>query len=238
MSRAELAKSLKAYVKNHFSTGISSVTTSQYPLLPPQPEPTPVPETKDAETESAPVEAQEEPVTDVVDEQVGSGEVEPVPTPAVGGEAEHPAEEVTEEGGVEQVDEELKELKVEGGEAKAAESTEVPVAEEAQVDATEGDDIVKEAESSTPQVTEETTEVEPESVAPVAEPRKQERVEKPTYTLETVGNKYNTGNFWYVKILRLCTQADVQDWSLANMLDCGQGCWSGQWYHSCRRSLL
>lgn len=137
-------------------------------------------------------EDKEEPVTDVVDEQVGSGEVEPVPTPAVGGEAEHPAEEVTEEGGIEQVDEELKELKVEGGEAKAAESTEAPAAEEAQASEVE----TKEAESNTPQVTEETTEVEPEPLAPAAEPRKQEKVDNPTYTLETVGNKYNTGNFW------------------------------------------
>jgi capping protein alpha len=168
------------------------VTTSQHPLLPPQPEPTPVPESKETETESALVEEKEEPVTDVVDEQVGSGEVEPVPTPAVGGEAEHPVEEVTEEGGVEQVDEELKELKVEGGGAVAAESTEAPVAEEAQASEVEP----KGAEISTPQVTEETTEVEPETVAPAAESRKQERVENPTFTLETVGNKYNTGNFW------------------------------------------
>ena len=155
-----------------------------------------MPEAKETETESAPVEEKvedkEEPVTDVVDEQVGSGEVEPVPTPAAGGEAEHPAEEVTEEGGVEQVDEELKELKVEGGEAATAESTEAPVAEEAQ--ASEVD--AKEAESSTPQVTEETTNVEPETVVPAPEARKQERVENPTFTLETVGNKYNTGNFW------------------------------------------
>jgi len=138
-------------------------------------------------------EDKEEPVTDVVDEQVGSGEVEPVPTPAVGGEAEHPAEEVTEEGGVEQVDEELKELKVEGGE-QAVGPAEVSATEEAQG----GEVEAKEAESSTPQpqVTEETTEVEPEPVAPTVEPRKQERVENPTYTLETVGNKYNTGNFW------------------------------------------
>jgi hypothetical protein len=32
--------------------------------------------------------------------------------------------------------------------------------------------------------------------AAAVEPRKQERVENPTYTLETVGNKYNTNNFW------------------------------------------
>jgi len=136
-------------------------------------------------------EDKEEPVTDVVDEQVGSGEVEPVPTPAVGGQAEHPAEEVTEEGGVEQVDEELKELKVEGGE-QAVGPAEVSATEESQ--ASEVD--AKEAESSTPQVTEETTKIESEPVAPAAEPRKQEKVENPTYTLETVGNKYNTGNFW------------------------------------------
>lgn len=187
---------MKAYVKNHFSNGISSVTTSQYPLLPPQPEPTPISDAEKTETESASVTEKEtveaEPVTDVVDEQVGSGEVEPVPTPAAGGEADHPTEEVTEQGGVEQVDEELKELKVETEGDKPIEASEGPATKEPQASG----DIIKEAESSTPQVTEETTDAVPEAVAPVAEPRKQERVENPTFTLETVGNKYNTGNFW------------------------------------------
>ena len=208
-NRAELAKSLKAYVKNHFSTGSSSVTTSQYPLLPPAPEPTPAPV---VETESTPVpekdaevptdisvddkaDEKEEPVTDVVDEQVGSGEVEPVPTPSGGGEAEHSAEEVTDKGGVEQVDEELQELKVEE-EDKPAESSEDNATETAETSQAAVGDIIEEAESSTPQVSEETTTVEDEPAAPAAEPRKQERIENPTYTLETVGNKYNTGNFW------------------------------------------
>lgn len=38
--RAELAKSLAAYTKNHFSSGQSAVQCSQYPLLPALPEPT------------------------------------------------------------------------------------------------------------------------------------------------------------------------------------------------------
>ena len=149
-------------------------------------------------------EDKEESVTDVVDEQVGSGEVEPVPTPAVGGEAEHSAEEVTDKGGVEQVDEELKEPKVEGGEAKAAESPEAPAAEEAkasEVEANEGESSTPQVTEETTTVTEETTKVESEPVAPTVEPRKQERVEHPTYTLETVGNKYNTGNFWLVSAM-------------------------------------
>jgi hypothetical protein len=207
-NRAELAKSLKAYVKNHFSTGIASVTTSQYPLLPPQPEPTSaeVPETntseaEDIETEKAatPRAEKEEPVTDVVEEQVGGGEIEPVPTPAAGGEAEHVDAEVTDKRGIEQVDEELEELKVEDkvagetGETAESSTADAPAAE------TGTDDEVKQAGSNTPQVTEEETKVEAgtesQSVAAVEE-RKQETVENPTFTLEVVGNKYKTNSFW------------------------------------------
>jgi hypothetical protein len=154
----------------------------------------PSPETTTAEDKK---EDTEEPISDVVEEQVGSGEVEPVPTPAVGGEVEHPAEEVTEEGGIEKVDEDLQELKVEGQpEEKSIESTEAPTAEETQAAEAETDDAPKEVSSSTPQVTEETTKSESEPAPLIAEPRKQERAENPTFTLETVGNKYNTGNFW------------------------------------------
>lgn len=151
-------------------------------------------------TESTPEEKKEdteEPISDVVEEQVGSGEVEPVPTPAPGIEAEQPAEEVTEEGGIEKVDEDLQELKVEGQpEDKSIESTEAPPAEETQASEVETDGAPKEVSSSTPQVTEETNKAESEPAPPAAEPRKQERVENPTFALETVGNKYNTGNFW------------------------------------------
>jgi capping protein alpha len=133
-------------------------------------------------------------VTDIVDEQVGSGEVEPAPTPAAGGEAEHPAEEVTEKGGIEQVDQGLEELQLED-EAEKTESE--PAAETA-----EAGQAATESQSATPQVTEEETKIDSEAMeqTPAAaaspEARKQERVENPRFTLETVGNKYNTGNFW------------------------------------------
>ena len=159
----------------------------------------PEPETK---TEG-PVEekAQEatEPVTDVVDEQVGSGEVEPVPTPAAGGEADHPAaEEVTEAGGIEQVDEGLEELKVEDEAEKPVPEKSAGTPEDGQ----EAGQEAKDSQSATPQVTEEETKIETEAVdqtpaaAAAPEAKKQEKVESPTFTLETVGNKYNTGNFW------------------------------------------
>jgi len=155
------------------------------------------PETE-AQTEAPAEEKAEEtdePVTDVVDEQVGSGEVEPVPTPAAGGEADHPAaEEVTETGGIEQVDEGLEELKVEEAEGTPAPETSAATPEIGRE--------VEASQSATPQVTEEETKIETEAVdqtpaaAAAPEAKKQEKVENPTFTLETVGNKYNTGNFW------------------------------------------
>lgn len=212
-NRSELAKSLKAYCKNHFSTGVSSVSCSQYPLLPPQPEadvPTAAPAESDAvaksETAEAAIDKPDELVTDVVPEQVGSGEKEPAPTPAVG---DAPKEEVAEEGGLDQLDEDLKEVKVEDGEAvPEAESTAGPD------DAVTADEPVnteaKEGEN-TPQVTEEETKVPveaektaaspaaPPAPAAVPEPKKQERVENPVYTLEIAGTKYNPSNFWYAR---------------------------------------
>jgi hypothetical protein len=99
---------------------------------------------------------------------------------------------VTEAGGIEQVDQDLEELKVEEDNTEGAAN--VTLSQEPTT-------------SSTPQVTEEETKVdavtvaepEQEKEAPMSqavEPRKQERVENPTYTLETVGNKYKTSNFW------------------------------------------
>jgi hypothetical protein len=128
-------------------------------------------------------------VTDIVEEQVGSGEIEPVPTPAAGGEAQHPAEEVTEEGGIEQVDQGLEELKMED------EAVKVPPRDGETVEA--GQEAT-ESQSATPQVTEEEITIDsgPVDQTPAPEARKQEKVENPTFTLETVGNKYNTGNFW------------------------------------------
>lgn len=200
--RSELAKSLKAYTKNHFASGVASVNCSQYPLNPPEPEPVaPVPTTEGTEVNTTQPEIPagntevKEPVTDVVPEQLGSGEEEPAPTPAVG---DAKKEEVTEEGGLEQVDEDLEELKVdEKDEVTDQKGNEEPTAESSET--------VQEGNSHTPQVTEETpetteTKVEDEPVAepsaPAVEPRKQERVENPTYTLEITGTKYNPSNFW------------------------------------------
>jgi hypothetical protein len=140
-------------------------------------------------------------VHDVVDEQIGGGEVEPTPTPAPGGDVPEKQEEVTEAGGIEQVDQDLEELKVEEDKTEGAESTDM---ENGSAHLTVSQEPTT---SSTPQVTEEETKVdavtvaEPEQEKEVAvsqaiEPRKQERVENPTYTLETVGNKYKTSNFW------------------------------------------
>lgn len=141
-------------------------------------------------TEGSDKGAPEEPVTDVVPEQVASKEGEPAPTPAVG---EAKKEEVTEEGGLKQVDEDLEELKVEDKE------------EEPQEEAGQAE-TKAESQPHTPQVTEEETAVPdaPEAEAttsaapapPSLEPRKQEKLDNPTYTLEITGTKYNPSNFW------------------------------------------
>lgn len=199
-NRSELAKSLKAYCKNHFSTGVSSVNCSQYPLLPPEPEqPSQITEDKPTETaeevEVEKVEGSDEIVTDVVPEQVGSGEEEPAPTPALG---EEKKEEVTEEGGLEQVDEDLEELKVDD-KKEVDDSVEDVPNEETASSAAAG-----ESASHTPQVTEEETQIPAaegeakDDVPPPAaqEPKKQERVDNPIFTLEIAGTKYNPTNFW------------------------------------------
>ncbi|ORY28269.1 F-actin-capping protein subunit alpha [Naematelia encephala] len=220
--RAELAKSLAAYCKNHFPSGSSSVSSSQYPLLPPAP-PAPVP---------APV--SEEPVTDVVPEQLNTGDAEPAPTPAVG-DVEVKQEEVVAPGGLEKLDEEVEKAKEEeeGTEAASVPESTKPVVEEsseaASVPEATKPEVTEEpgseeaakveeepaAAAETAKVEDEPTEAgepaaeapevpEPpaqateavEPAPPAVEQRKQERIENPTYTLEIVGNRYNTANFW------------------------------------------
>lgn len=105
------------------------------------------------------------------------GEVEPAPTPATG---VPPEEEVKETAGAEKLDEELEEVKEhEQTEQTAADApeaaVEVPVVEEDAIQVP----VAEPAESSAP-----------------VEQKLQEKVDNPTYTLEVVGNRYNTSNFW------------------------------------------
>jgi hypothetical protein len=143
-----------------------------------------------------------EPVTDVVPEQIGSGEGEPAPTPAVG---EAKKEEVTEEGGLEKVDEDLEDLKVEEkNETSDREVAGEATSESAEVVGAGGDPTSQVSEETSTPVPADEKEEEgsvaessvPVATAPAPEPRKQERVENPTYTLEITGTKYNPSNFW------------------------------------------
>jgi hypothetical protein len=209
--RAELAKSLAAYTKNHFQSGSYAVSSSQYPLLPPAPPARALSTSADTETAatdeneetvadaSDPLEQEaekpEEPiVTDVVSEQVGAGESEPAPTPAVG---DSPKEELDQPGGIEKADEEIAEVKQEEeGQAKQEEAGETAATGEGRGAATEPEPAAPSA--AKPQVEEVVPETEDEvTQQPAAEDqREQKRVENPVYTLEVVGNRYNPSNFW------------------------------------------
>ncbi|WWD16125.1 hypothetical protein CI109_100550 [Kwoniella shandongensis] len=197
--RAELAKSLSAYAKNHFPSGFSSVSSSQFPLLPPAPEPPVVPAPVADESTETPnpteAESSEPIVTDVVEEQVGTGEVEPVPTPAVEGVSTK-LEEVDQEGGLEKVDELVEEAKEEEEREEAGEKADGNDTPKVEEDTLEDGKEVPVSEVS--KVDETIVEAPEETVAaPVqVEERKQERVENPIYTLEIVGNRYNPNNFW------------------------------------------
>jgi capping protein alpha len=130
-------------------------------------------------------------VTDVVEEQVGGGEVEPLPTPATE-EVPEKQEEVVEPGGLEKVDSAVvlaREAEEKEEQAAAKETEEGGVEEEPRVEevVTAGGEPTSTAESETQVVSE---------TAPAKPPRKQERVENPVYTLEVVGNRYNISNFW------------------------------------------
>jgi capping protein alpha len=209
MYRAELAKSLAAYTKNHFPAGHSSVNCSQHPLLPPASGP-PVfgafDESTPAALDSIPEKDTSKPgtdvpggiVTDVVEEQVASGDAEPTPTPAVG-EIEQRTEEVDMPGGLEKVDEKVEEAKVEAGEEGTGEKN-------SEGNAVGGGSVLEEpkveevptvpVESSGTHGTDSATSIAATTAAPAPAERKQERIDNPTFTLEIVGNKYNPSNFW------------------------------------------
>lgn len=211
---AELAKSLEAYSKNHFPSGFYSVACSQFPLNR-QPAAVPItepeavipggtapaegaPEAEDLIPTPAEGEASAEPVvekmdteedadvTDVVNELVNSGDLEPSSTPAVGDVGIR--EDITDPEHLEELDEAVEEEKEREeeeergmGEGNAVEKTTEPKVEEE-----DGPKLL--------QVEEEETEKKVEGQK--VEEKKQERIENPVYTLEVVGNRYNPSNFW------------------------------------------
>ena len=141
----------------------------------------------------------EDPVTDVVPEQVAAGDAEPAPTPAVG-DVQAKREMVDEPGGLEKVDEKVEEVKeAEEAERMSDEAGHKPMAEVPNPEQVEDD---KEVKAEEPKVEESGGEPVAESAPPieaiqlVVEQRKQERSENPLYTLEIVGNRYNPSNFW------------------------------------------
>jgi capping protein alpha len=111
-----------------------------------------------------------------------TGEAEPVPTPATG---EAPKEELEGAEGVEKLDEAIEEVKEE---------------EETQAEATPEEEVQSIGEQ--PKVEEDTIKVQavepPAEASTPIEQKQQEKVDNPTYTLEVVGNRYNTSNFWSV----------------------------------------
>jgi capping protein alpha len=218
MVRAELAKSLAAYAKNHYPTGQSSVNCSQYPFLPPAPRPSdPIPETVATKISTSDISMESsEPktasdangiVTDVVAEQVGAGSSEPAPTPAVGDE-EAKTEEVAQPGGLEKVDElveEIKEVQMADEGETPSEKTQEPVSEDAEkAEVADVPEVVEvDANGSLPSVagvtsSEPALKAEEATSEKAQVERKQERVENPTFTLEIVGNRYKTDAFWSV----------------------------------------
>jgi len=106
-----------------------------------------------------------------------TGEAEPAPTTADG---EAPKEEAGHATEVEKLDEAMAEVKEDEG----------------------GDKAIEEPQEAAekPEVEESAIEVpvaEPAADAPATiEQKQQEKVDDPTYTLEIVGNRYNTSNFW------------------------------------------
>ncbi|WVW82889.1 hypothetical protein I302_104902 [Kwoniella bestiolae CBS 10118] len=197
--RAALSQSLAKYAKNHFPSGQSSVSSSQYPLLPPAP-PAPAPDastepsTESAQSQEVEDEVVKAPVTDVISEQVNEGDLEPAPTPATGDvDVEKEKDELVRPESLDQLDELVEEAKEEEEGVKTPKEGSRP-------DVTEVDDAGKEEKVVTPPaVSQEEEKVESTKDAEqdvVVEERKQARIENPIYTLEIVGNKYNPNNFW------------------------------------------
>ncbi|KAK6903129.1 F-actin capping [Kwoniella mangroviensis CBS 8886] len=200
--RSALSQSLTKYAKNHFPSGQSSVSCSQYPLSPPAP-PAPTstqasgpasesPSTTQlAEADSA-AEETAEPVTDVITEQVNEGDLEPAPTPATGDVDVDKKDELVRPESLDQLDELVEEAKEEEEGVKTPKEGVRP-------DVAEVDESGEEEKVLTPPTAVEDnveTEEQKEPVGGVAEERKQEKIDNPLYTLEIVGNKYNPNNFW------------------------------------------
>ncbi|OXC69177.1 hypothetical protein AYX13_02120 [Cryptococcus neoformans] len=206
--RAELAKSLEAYSKNHFPSGFYSVACSQFPLNPQSAAAAVAEPDSIAPSETAPAEdpiptaAEGEPfaetavekmdteedadVTDVVTELVNSGDLEPSSTPAVGhveGKVDISDPERLEalDEAVEEEKEREEEEERANGEANVVENISEPKAEEE-----DGPKLPEEEEE----------EIEKKIEDLNVEDMKQKRVENPVYTLEVVGNRYNPSNFW------------------------------------------
>lgn len=152
----------------------------------------------DAPVSSAPEkEKPEEPiVTDIVPEQLGAGEAEPTPTPAVG---DSPKEELSQPGGIQEADAEIAEAKQEEeGEAKQGKEGESAATSE-DVTAEIAETAPEEADPSPekPEVEEVMPQTEKEAEKPAtADTPEQRRIDNPVYTLEVVGNRYNPSNFW------------------------------------------
>ncbi|WWC69294.1 uncharacterized protein I206_103232 [Kwoniella pini CBS 10737] len=184
--RAALAQSLAKYTKNHFPSGQSSVSSSQYPLLPPASAiPEPAPDVTKEESESEEI---QEPVTDIVNEQVNEGDLEPAPTPATGDlNVASEKDEIVRPESLDQLDDLVEEAKEEEEGSVKKESVK-PDVEEVGEDGQEEKVTTPRAEEATSSALEEKKDIVPEP--------KQERVEDPKYTLEIVGNKYNPNNFW------------------------------------------
>jgi capping protein alpha len=133
-------------------------------------------------------EATSGPVTDVVAEQVGAGENEPLPTP-LAEDVDPKKEEVDEPGGIEKLDEAVEEVKHEEEDEEAREG-------KGEVEPKVEDETTASPQTGSEEGEEEKkleTVTEPETAS---KPRRQERVENPVYTVEIVGNRYNPSNFW------------------------------------------
>ncbi|WRT67310.1 uncharacterized protein IL334_004279 [Kwoniella shivajii] len=194
--RTALASSLAKYAKNHFPSGTSSVSCSQYPLLPLAPAPIAnaiITDNQAASSESKetaePTQTDEAdaPVTDIVAEQVNEGDLEPAPTP-ITGDVGASEDELVRPESLDKLDDLVEEAKEEeegaSGTAAHPDRPEVTEVEDG-----------KEEEVKTPtehDITPGNADVSAEKV----DERKQERIENPKYTLEIVGNKYNPNNFW------------------------------------------
>ena len=134
---------------------------------------------------------EENPVTDVVAEQLAAGDAEPAPTPVSGTEAVPKPEEVDQPGGLEKVDELVEEAKQEEQQAALADE---PMLEAAEDVASRELEVKESKPEEEPVIQTAPQPIVEESSKPGEQ--KQERIANPIYTLEVVGNRYNPTNFW------------------------------------------